>query len=90
MVRRPGRLPATRLRRRLAKGKRAQTGLLLKALCRTRRAPEPYRWAAIVVSLPNSQPVTTCLNAKCTAAHCSGTQSTHHRTDFPGILPRPR
>jgi len=38
-------LQATRLRRRQAEGKRAQTGLLLKVLRRTRRAPEPYRWA---------------------------------------------
>jgi hypothetical protein len=41
------RLQATRLRRRQAEGKRAQTGLLSKALRRTRRAPEPYRYAAI-------------------------------------------
>jgi hypothetical protein len=38
------RLQATRLRRLLAEGKRAQTGLLLKVLRRTRRAPEPYRY----------------------------------------------
>jgi len=37
------RLQATRLRRLLARGKRAQTDLLSKALRRTRRAPEPYR-----------------------------------------------
>jgi len=37
------RLQATRLRRLLAEVPRAQTGLLLKALRRTRRAPEPYR-----------------------------------------------
>jgi hypothetical protein len=41
------RLQATRLRRLLVEGKRAQTGLLLKVLRRTRRAPEPYRWAAV-------------------------------------------
>jgi len=40
------RLQRTRLRRLLAEGKRAQTGLLSKVLRRTRRAPEPYRWAA--------------------------------------------
>jgi len=40
------RLQWTRLRRRLAEGKRAQTGLLSKTLRRTRRAPEPYRWPA--------------------------------------------
>ncbi len=39
------RLQATRLRRRQAEGKRAQPGLLSKVLRRTRRAPEPYRWA---------------------------------------------
>jgi len=33
----------TPLRRLLAEGKRAQTGLLLKVVHRTRRAPEPYR-----------------------------------------------
>ncbi len=37
------RLQATRLRRLLADGKRAQTGLLSKALRRSRGAPEPYR-----------------------------------------------
>jgi len=37
------RLQATRLRRRLAEGPRAQTGLLLKVRRRTRRAPEPGR-----------------------------------------------
>jgi len=37
------RLQATRLRRLLAAGKHAQTGLLSKALRRIRRAPEPYR-----------------------------------------------
>ena len=37
------RLQATRLRRRLAEGPRARTGLLSKVLRRTRRAPEPYR-----------------------------------------------
>jgi len=36
-------LQATRLRRRLAEGKRAQAGLLSKGLRRSRRAPEPYR-----------------------------------------------
>jgi len=40
------RLQATRLRRRQAEGKRAPTGLLSQGLRRTRRAPEPYRWAA--------------------------------------------
>jgi hypothetical protein len=44
-------LQATRLRRLLAEGKRAQTGLLLKVLRRTRRAPEPYRWAALTSGL---------------------------------------
>jgi hypothetical protein len=42
-----GRLQATRFRRRQAEGKRAQTGLLLKVLRRTRRAPEPCRWAVL-------------------------------------------
>jgi len=45
------RLQATRLRRRQAEGKRAQTGLLSKVQRRTRRAPEPYRWAVITVLL---------------------------------------
>jgi len=38
-------LQATRLRRRLAEVKRARTGLHSKVLRRSRRAPEPYRWA---------------------------------------------
>jgi hypothetical protein len=37
------RLQAARLYRRLAEGKRAQTGLLSKVKRHTRRAPEPYR-----------------------------------------------
>ena len=41
------RLQATRLRRRQAERKRAQTGLLSKVKRRTRRAPEPGRWAAV-------------------------------------------
>ncbi len=39
------RLQATRLRRLPAQEPRAQAGLLSKVLRRTRRAPEPYRWA---------------------------------------------
>ena len=40
------RLQPTPLCGLLAEGKRAQTGLLLKALRHTRREPEPCRWAA--------------------------------------------